>query len=655
MRYAGYCQAAARPQTGPTREFFPAAHFVRAKPLNPPHKYALPRHGGCTYVLPMGQLRFAALLVLLAAGCYREAADDSTLPEPHYISGPPGGAIDQPSAYARGPAVAADPNYDPSYDPSAASDPSAYGPNPGGAYAPSTRDPDAAGATDPDDDSDNDTADASPGLAAPSPRGPSFNPGAPGSPGIARAPGAPAPGRPFGPPGPPPASGASLPPGADDIADSGDGSDDPAPDLTANVTDPEIDATLDGYGQWIETDDYGQVWRPDATVVGVDFTPYESGGSWEYTDAGWGFACDYPWGWLPFHYGRWAWFHGFWGWVPGYHWGPAWVEWRHGGGVVGWRPLAPRGHGSGHRWNGGDVHIRDHRHAEQQDAHWRFATTTNFARPHIRSHLFTNPAEGLRVTAAVAAPPLRSRSQIRAADLMRNRLPVGAARGSSPGAVRDHRPSFGQSPTGSFSPPTRYRPPTRTQPNQLPVRSYPPARPYPGQPGQTYQPPARPYPGQTYQPPARPYPGQTYQPPAPGTQRPPYYQPNPGSRPPVYQPNPSSRPPYQPNPTSRPPYYQPNSGSRPPVYQPNPSSRPPVYQPNPSSRQPSRPSQPSAPSPAPSRSWGTPSPSSSGGSHSSSPPPSSSGGSSSHSSSSGSSRSSSSSSSSSNSSGGHHR
>src|ERR1700688_3632312 len=43
---------------------------------------------------------------------------------------------------------------------------------------------------------------------------------------------------------------------------------------TGDVNDVEIDATLDGYGQWEDNDDYGRVWRPDATVVGADFTPY---------------------------------------------------------------------------------------------------------------------------------------------------------------------------------------------------------------------------------------------------------------------------------------------------------------------------------------------------------------------------------------------
>jgi hypothetical protein len=44
-------------------------------------------------------------------------------------------------------------------------------------------------------------------------------------------------------------------------------------DSMATVTDAEIDTTLNGYGYWVEDQEYGRIWRPDVTVVGVDFTP----------------------------------------------------------------------------------------------------------------------------------------------------------------------------------------------------------------------------------------------------------------------------------------------------------------------------------------------------------------------------------------------
>src|SRR5690606_41074587 len=30
-----------------------------------------------------------------------------------------------------------------------------------------------------------------------------------------------------------------------------------------------------------------------------------------------------------------------WAWIPGYEWGPAWVDWRSGGGYYGWAPMSP--------------------------------------------------------------------------------------------------------------------------------------------------------------------------------------------------------------------------------------------------------------------------------------------------------------------------
>ena len=98
------------------------------------------------------------------------------------------------------------------------------------------------------------------------------------------------------------------------------------------------------YGQWVQSAQYGQVWVPSQDVVGADFTPYYSGGRWNYTDYGWTWVSEWNWGWAPFHYGRWITMPGYgWSWVPGRIWGPAWVHWRSGGGHVGWAPLPPRG------------------------------------------------------------------------------------------------------------------------------------------------------------------------------------------------------------------------------------------------------------------------------------------------------------------------
>jgi uncharacterized membrane protein YgcG len=425
----------------------------------------------------MRQFRLVALLPLLgAAACYSDAPAQSTFPDQQqYVSGPPGGGMDPEPATAP---AAGDPADEAGTDQVLGSD-----------SAPSERAPEAAIAG-PSEPPSSDAADPDEDEGV---QGGLVGPAGPSAPGVAQAPSA-----------------------------------DPASAPTASVTDAEIDATLQGYGQWIENDDYGEVWRPDATVVGVDFTPYDSGGSWAYTAAGWGFNCDYGWGWLPFHYGRWAWFHDYWGWVPGHRWSPAWVDWRHGGGVVGWRPTPPRvrDHRGGeirdHRHGGGNL-IRDHRHAETHDAHWRFAATTDFARPHIRAHLYRNPAEGLRVTTRVAAPPLRARTTLHAGDLMRNRTQATQGIRQNP-RYQAYGPQRPYAPTETWRRPTGIQrsqpyPPGRVYqpgvPSQQPGRTWQ-GRPDPSNPGRVSPQPGRPAqpPGRFYQPPTRAYqpPTRAYQP-----------------------------------------------------------------------------------------------------------------------------------------------
>lgn len=241
-----------------------------------------------------------------------------------------------------------------------------------------------------------------------------------------------------------------------------------------DVNDQEIDQTLDGQGSWSDVDGYGRVWRPDATVVGADFTPYETGGSWVDTDAGWAFNCDdYGWGWLPFHYGRWGWFDGYWGWQPGHRYASAWVDWRHGGGYVGWRPQGPIGHG-GHQ-------------LPAHDSHWRFTSEGDFARPHVRAHLYGNLAEGLRVTGTSANPGLRNQGQVHASALMRNRASArqswrgGGATGGNfrnePNRGGNSGQSFrGQSAHDREQPTWQYRQPQNRAPQGYRQPSYAPPR-----------------------------------------------------------------------------------------------------------------------------------------------------------------------------------
>jgi len=93
------------------------------------------------------------------------------------------------------------------------------------------------------------------------------------------------------------------------------------------------------YGEWFPEPSYGWCWTP--YDVSADWRPY-SDGHWEYTDYGWSWASNEPWGWAPYHYGRWFFDDSYgWVWVPGTEWAPAWVAWRYSDDYVGWAPLPP--------------------------------------------------------------------------------------------------------------------------------------------------------------------------------------------------------------------------------------------------------------------------------------------------------------------------
>jgi hypothetical protein len=108
-------------------------------------------------------------------------------------------------------------------------------------------------------------------------------------------------------------------------------------------------ADLDPYGAWRYEPEVGHVWCPS---VGPEWHPYLNG-RWVWTVFGWTWVGYEPWGWAPFHYGRWG--HSSligWYWMPGRVWGPAWVSWAVGREYVGWvalgrhdRPVVVRDHG----------------------------------------------------------------------------------------------------------------------------------------------------------------------------------------------------------------------------------------------------------------------------------------------------------------------
>ena len=89
------------------------------------------------------------------------------------------------------------------------------------------------------------------------------------------------------------------------------------------------------YGSFESAPEYGTVWYP--RDVPADWQPYRYG-HWDNVRP-WGqtWVDDRPWGFAPFHYGRWAYIGNRWGWVPGQYtphpvYAPALVAFVGGGG-----------------------------------------------------------------------------------------------------------------------------------------------------------------------------------------------------------------------------------------------------------------------------------------------------------------------------------
>ena len=236
----------------------------------------------------------------------------------------------------------------------------------------------------------------------------------------------------------------SYPPAEDDPTAYTQPSGDPAAPNYAlgDLTDAEMEATLQPYGEWVEDPEYGWIWIPYTTVVGADFTPYDTGGEWAYTaDYGWSFDSDFDWGWVAFHFGDWTMFEdSSWGWVPDSTWAPHHCDWRTGDGTVGWRPTPPNigDHRTGHygsNWHpsgNGPANTqpgRDRPHGghKDPDKRWTFAATAEFGLRH-RPTVFA-PSDALRATTPVLRPSFGARAGAvarPAASFMGNRLRTSA-------------------------------------------------------------------------------------------------------------------------------------------------------------------------------------------------------------------------------------
>lgn len=160
--------------------------------------------------------------------------------------------------------------------------------------------------------------------------------------------------------------------------------------LTINKTSakgPDINinffySSLSPYGEWIDFDDDIIVWRP--MHVDRDWKPYMFG-SWRWTNRGWYWDSDEPFGWATYHYGRWHYddYYG-WLWFPDYEWAPSWVEWRYSDIYIGWAPLSPYAKfrvGFGIHFNF-DFHF-GHRH-------WHFVKMRHFHNHGIHNYCIDN-------------------------------------------------------------------------------------------------------------------------------------------------------------------------------------------------------------------------------------------------------------------------
>ncbi|SOE94470.1 FecR family protein [Burkholderia sp. D7] len=73
---------------------------------------------------------------------------------------------------------------------------------------------------------------------------------------------------------------------------------------------------LDANGTWRSDPNYGEVWVPTVAVT-TQWAPYHQGHWTWIAPWGWTWIDDAPWGFAPFHYGRWAYLGNAWAWVPG--------------------------------------------------------------------------------------------------------------------------------------------------------------------------------------------------------------------------------------------------------------------------------------------------------------------------------------------------
>jgi hypothetical protein len=254
---------------------------------------------------------------------------------------------------------------------------------------------------------------------------------------------------------------------------------------------------LDDYGTWKQEPEVGDVWVPNNTPP--DWAPY-SNGNWAYVAPwGWTWVGAEPWGFAPYHYGRWNNFGSYWGWCPGPiyappFYGPAFVGFLGGGfgfgvgfgfgwgGGYGWFPLGwgepfrPWYHGGPGYWNHINVYnthfnhfndfhnVNNYRNFNYRYAHNVNAVTTASHNAFVNgqainrgaTHLSASSLRNARVAGGVNASP--THSSFMGASNMHGRVATPSASvqnrsvvaRSTPAAAASHMP-VRTTNSGSFS------------------------------------------------------------------------------------------------------------------------------------------------------------------------------------------------------------
>ena len=215
--------------------------------------------------------------------------------------------------------------------------------------------------------------------------------------------------------------------------------------VSARYVSPEMTGAeeLDRYGRWEQNPEYGALWIP--TAVAVDWAPYRSG-HWAWVRPwGWTWVDDAPWGFAPFHYGRWVNVRSTWCWTPGVRvarpvYAPALVAWvggpranvsiTIGSGPVGWFPLAPR-----------EVYVPSYRVSPRYAQNINITHVTNVT---VINNVFNNPQgprefDNRRWPGAVTVVPaavMTSRQPVAPAAALMRQNPVGREFANQPAGAR---------------------------------------------------------------------------------------------------------------------------------------------------------------------------------------------------------------------------